>query len=117
MMVDGRRGQRIADMIRQEIANLIIHGDIKDPRVEGLITVTRVEMTPDMKLARVFVSILKDDHDRETVLKGLKNASGYMKAQIAHHLKLRHTPSLQFKLDDSLDYSDKIDQLLKESKK
>jgi len=110
------RSQRVADMIRQEIASLIIH-DIKDPRVHGLITVTRVSMTSDLKSAKVYVSILEDGEERDRVLKGLKNASGFFQARIAKNLKLRNTPRILFKIDDSLDHTKKIDQLLKEIKK
>lgn len=116
MKTDGIRKTRVGDAIRQEIASSIIH-DVKDPRVHGLITVTRVAMTPDLKLARVYVSILDDKHDHAKILKGLKNATGFLKAKIGKVIKLRFIPDLQFILDTSLDYGDRIDHLLKESKK
>ena len=101
MKAERIRTQRIGDMIRHELASLIIH-DVKDPRVHGLITVTRVEMAPDLKTARAFVSILENVEEKERVLKGLKNASGYLQSRIAKNLKLRHTPHIQFKIDDSI---------------
>ncbi|OGP02687.1 MAG: ribosome-binding factor A [Deltaproteobacteria bacterium GWA2_38_16] len=113
-MTEGRRTKRASEQIRDVIAHLVIKG-FKDPRVNGFITVTKVEMTPDLKLARVFVSILGEKEKRLKVLKGLQNASGFIKSNIAKALKLRFTPDLEFGLDDSLDYVEKIDRLLKEA--
>ena len=115
--MDSRRQARVGEMIRDIISSLLLKG-FRDPRVCGFITVVKVSMTPDLKLARVYVSVMKDEKSKEEdVLAGLKKASGYIKAQIGKELKLRFTPDLEFKADHSLDFVDKIDQLLKESKK
>lgn len=116
MKTEGLKQQRMADAIREKIATSIIH-ELKDPRVQGLmITITKVEMTPDLKLARVYVSILDKEKDHQKILKGLKNAKGFLKSKVGQNIKLRHVPDLEFKLDESLDYSERIDQLLKEAK-
>ena len=122
--MDSRRQYRVGEMIRDIISSLILKG-FRDPRVQGFITITKVSMTPDLKLARVYLSVMKDDKVKEKegsltqmdVLAGLKKAAGYIRAQIGKELKLRFTPDLEFKLDTSLDYTDRIDELLKEVKK
>lgn len=114
-----RRQYRVGEMIRDIISSLLLKG-FRDPRVQGFITITKVSVTPDLKLARVYVSVMKDEKVKEkegNVLAGLKKASGYIKSHIGKELKLRFTPDLEFKLDTSLDFTDRIDQLLKESKK
>ena len=125
MKIEGRRQSRIGDLIREKIAELIIEG-IKDPEVRGLITVTRVETTPDLKLAYVYVSVLSQGAEgvqgvqgieRRKVLGGLKRATGFIKGCLGRDLGLRFTPDLEFKLDDSFEYQQRIDELLKEAKK
>lgn len=116
MKEKGRRQNRIGDAIRQEIASSIIH-ELKDPRVQGLITITKVMMTPDLKLARVYVSILDTELKRQKILKGLKNATGFLRGRVGKNIKLRFIPDLEFILDETLDYNERIEQLLKESKK
>ena len=111
----GIRKNRIEDQIRQSLATAIIHG-VKDPLVHGLITVTKVAITPDLKLARVYVSILDTEHDHQEILRGLKRARGYLKSQIGNNIQLRHIPELDFHLDKSLDYNENIENLLKATK-
>ena len=116
MKVEGLRKTRMEDLVQREIAFLLIDG-VKEPKLQGeLITVTRVEMTVDFKLARVYVSILKEA-DREKILDGLKKATGFLKSQVSRNLKMRYTPDLEFKIDDSLDHVQRIEQLLNQSKK
>ena len=111
----GVRKNRIADQIRQSVATAIIHG-VKDPRVQGLITVTRVSITADLKVARVYVSILDTEQKHKEILKGLNSARGYLKSQIGKSIKLRYIPDLDFHLDESLDYSANIETLIKATK-
>lgn len=115
--MERRRQSRVGDLIHEKIAELIIEG-IKDPRVQGLITVTRVEVTADLKLARVFVStVASSEKDRRGMLAGLRRARGFIKGCLGKDLGLRFTPELEFKLDDSFDYQQRIDDLLKQAKK
>jgi len=116
MKVEGRRQSRVGDLIREKIAGLIIEG-IKDPEVRGLITVTRVEVTADLKLARVYVSILSEGIERRKAFGGLRRATGFIRGCLGRDLGLRFTPELEFKLDDSFDYQDRIEELLKQAKK
>lgn len=91
---------RINEEIQHTMAQLI--RSVKDPRVHGLISITAVETTPDLKFAKVYVSVL-DKNDVNEVLKGLKSAAGYLRRELGAALSLRATPELQFVRDDSID--------------
>ncbi len=90
---------RINEEIQRELAALL--PTVKDPRVTGLISVTAVETTADLKYAKVYISVL-DRSDREQVLKGLKSASGWLRRELGRALDLRNTPELSFYADDSM---------------
>ena len=91
---------RINEEIQRELASLI--PNVKDPRVTGMISVTAVETTPDLRYAKVYISVL-DKGDCAQVLKGLRSASGYLRRELGHALTLRYTPELQFLADDSIE--------------
>jgi len=97
-MASNRIG-RINEEIQRELATLI--RNVKDPRVTGMISVTAVETTPDLRYAKVFVSVL-DKGDTKEVIKGLKSAAGYLRRELGHTLNLRYTPELSFVADDSM---------------
>ena len=90
---------RINEEIQRAMAELI--RSVKDPRVHGLISVTAVETTPDLKYAKIYISVL-DKSDVDQVIKGLKSASGYLRRELGHTLSLRYTPELTFLRDDSM---------------
>ena len=98
-MASNRMG-RINEEVQRELAALI--PTVKDPRVTGMISVTAVDVTPDLKFAKVYISTL-DKGDSEQVLKGLKSAGGYLRRELGRSLKLRATPELTFVRDDSID--------------
>ena len=98
-MASNRIG-RINEEIQRELSALI--RSVKDPRVTGMVSVTAVETTPDLRYARVFISVL-DKSDSTQVLKGLKSASGWLRRELGRALQLRYTPELQFERDDSID--------------
>ena len=98
-MASNRIG-RINEEIQRELSSLI--PTVKDPRVSGLISVTAVETTPDLKYCKVYISVL-DKSDVAQVIKGLKSASGYLRRELGHSLNLRNTPELSFVQDDSID--------------
>ena len=97
-MASNRIG-RINEEIQRELASLI--RNVKDPRVTGMISITAVETTPDLRYAKVYVSML-DKSDAKEVIKGLKSASGYLRRELGRALSLRYTPELQFEQDDSI---------------
>lgn len=112
-MLPYKRSQRVSDLIREEIADIIMYR-LKDPRI-GFVTVTGVEMTPDLKFAKVFVSILKED-EREATLEILNSAKSFMRSILSKRLKMKFIPGIEFRLDASIEYGYKIDKLLKEIK-
>ena len=91
---------RINEEIQRELASLI--PNVKDPRVTGMISVTAVDTTPDLRYAKVYISVL-DKRDSTQVLKGLKSAAGWLRRELGHALQLRYTPELTFVQDDSID--------------
>lgn len=109
---NNNRLERIDEELKKEISN-IIGFELKNPKITGLISVTRVRVTPDLKYAKVYVSILNSKNIKDT-LANLKKSSGYIRSEIAKRINLRITPELVFVLDDSMEYGAKIDQILKE---
>lgn len=103
---------RINEELRKEISNIITF-ELKDPNITGLISVTKVKITPDLKYAKVYVSILNAKSNEKT-LQGLKDSSGFIRTQIAKTVNLRITPQLVFEIDDSIEYGMKIDSIIKE---
>jgi ribosome-binding factor A len=107
-----RRTERLGEEIREEVARMI-SGELKDPRI-GFVTVTRVDLGPDLRQARVFVGVLGTEKQRQASLVGLKQASGFMRRALGQRLRLRHTPELLFQYDEGLDASDRVARLLSE---
>ena len=108
-MASNRIG-RINEEIQRELASLI--PNVKDPRVSGLISVTAVDTTPDLRYAKIYISVL-DKSDCAQVLKGLKSASGYLRRELGHALQLRYPPELTFVRDDSIDQGAHILDMLR----
>lgn len=115
MPKNNTRFERINEELKKEISHIISY-ELKNPSVTGLISVTKVKVTPDLKYAKVYVSILNSKNDTET-LEGLKKSSGFIRSQIAKRINLRITPELVFEKDDSMEYGARIDSLLREIKK
>lgn len=106
-----RRTERVGDVLRSELSK-IISRRVSDPRV-SLTTVSSVEMSPDLKYARVNVSVVGDESTRQASLDALRHASGYIRGQLARELKrLRNIPELRFELDRGAEYSQRISELL-----
>ena len=91
----------------------MISAELKDPRI-GFVTVTRVNLGPDLRQARIFVGVLGTEKQRQASLVGLKQASGFMRRALGQRLRLRHTPELHFQYDEGLDASDRVARLLSE---
>jgi ribosome-binding factor A len=108
----GDRMRRVDEAVREVLSGTITQ-ELKDPRV-GFVTVTAVETSPDLRHARVFVSVLGDEPQRERSLDGLRSAHGYLQRRVADELRLKHTPGLEFLYDDSVDRSLRIQAILEE---
>lgn len=115
MKQNSTRMNRINDEILREVAE-IIRGELKDPRINSMITVTKTKTTTDLKTCKVYVSIMGEKEEQENTLQALSSSSSYIRKEIAHRLNLRHTPLFTFVLDDSLDYSIKIQTMLNQIK-
>lgn len=112
MPSNNNRFERINEEYKKEISN-IIDNKLKNPNVTGLISVTKVKVTQDLKFAKVYVSILNSKNIKDT-LAGLKKSSGYIRSELARTVNLRNTPEIIFELDESLEYGARIDSILKD---
>ena len=110
MQKNNNRMNRIDEALKKELSNIISY-ELENSKITGMISVTKVKTTPDLRYARVYVSILNSKNKKET-LAGLKQASGYIRSQIANRINLRITPELIFELDESLEYGAKIDSII-----
>lgn len=109
---NNNRMGRIDEEYRKELSQIISY-DLKNPNVTGMISVTKVKVTPDLKYAKVYVSIFNSKNIKET-MEGLKKSSGFIRTELAKRINLRNTPELIFEIDDSIEYGAKIDSILKE---
>ena len=109
------RPERIQEAIRQE-RSLIVQGQIKDPRI-GFITITKVDLTKDLRYARIYFSVLGKNADKSKALKGLNSAKGYIKGLIADKIKLRYMPEISFAIDSTLEHTQHIYDILNSIKK
>ena len=109
------RPERVAREIQAAVADLLLRGMIRDPRV-GFITITGVKVTPDLRTARVFWSMLGSDAAKKDCAAGLAKARGFVRREVTDRVKLRVSPEIVFSFDESVGEGDKIDRLLKEVK-
>ncbi|HEY8394779.1 MAG TPA: 30S ribosome-binding factor RbfA [Thermaerobacter sp.] len=104
-----RRRLRVADNMQEALAEILRR--VKDPRV-GMASVTAVELSPDMRHARVRISVIGDEEARRRTMEGLESARGFIRSELGRVMRLRHVPELDFRLDKSAEYSVRIHQLL-----
>jgi ribosome-binding factor A len=114
-MTKHQRSDRVAEAIREEIAMFLAEG-VKDPRVTGLVTVTGVDMTRDLRHAKVFVSVMGTDTDRSATLEGLSSVAGFLRSRLARSLSLRVAPEVHFVPDESIARAARIETLLSQIK-
>ena len=114
--MDHHRHERVGEEIAHEI-NAMLAGELKDPRLECSVSVSQVRVQPDMKHARVFISVKGTDEERADAIKALEHASGFIRRELVERLQLRRLPDLHFTLDLSQEHVERIEQLLKEVKK
>jgi ribosome-binding factor A len=106
------RMRRVDEAMREVLSDAIT-SEIKDPRV-GFVTVTAVDTSPDLRQARVFVSVLGTPSERRRSLQGLRSAHGFLQRRVADELRLKHTPTLDFAYDDTAENAARINELLRE---
>lgn len=109
--MDYKRIKRIEKELQKEISTIVAK-EIKDPRLNTLVSVTAIELTNDLEQAKVFISSLSTDQEREEIIEGLKNATGFIKRELGIRLKLRNIPELIFKYDESIERGIYMDSLI-----
>lgn len=110
------RKSRINEEVRREISDIIMNG-IKDPRVSKLCSVVAAEVTPDLKFAKVFISVLGSEEEKKNTLAGLNSAAGYIRKELGTRINLRNNPEVHFELDKSIEHGARIMDILSEINK
>ncbi|EGQ3427796.1 30S ribosome-binding factor RbfA [Staphylococcus pseudintermedius] len=106
------RAERVGEQMKKELMD-IINNKLKDPRV-GFLTITDVQPTNDLSLAKVYLTVLGSDKERENTFKGLEKAKGFIKSEIGQRMQLRIVPDLQFEYDESIEYGNRIERLIQD---
>lgn len=114
-MSTSNRPERVGQEIQAAIANILTRGELKDPRI-GYITITGVKVSPDLKTARVYYSMIGTEEQRKDTQKGLEAAKGFIRREVTEAVNLRVSPEIFFTFDESLERGDRIERLLREVK-
>ena len=107
------KNTRINGEVQRELSN-IIRGEIKDPRINPLTSVVAVEVAPDLKTCKAYISVLGDEESQAKTLAGLKSAEGFIRSKLARTVNLRNTPEIRFVLDQSIEYGVKMSKMIDE---
>jgi len=110
-----RRPKRVAEAIRR-LAGEIVHSQLRDPRIKGFVTVTRVEVTQDLRFAKIYYTTLCEDGKKKLIARGLKSAKNYIRKRIGDELELRYAPDISLRVDKGIEYSNKIEGILNKLK-
>jgi len=110
--MEGKRSTRVADLVHKEISEILMRS-IKDPRI-GFVTITRVSMTEDCRLAKIYFSIMGTDEERRQSLNGLESAKGFIRKELGSRIRLRYTPELVFLFDPSIEYAIHIEEVIQQ---
>ena len=113
MAANNRRSVRVAEAVREEVASFLTEG-AKDPRIVGFVTVTGVDVTNDLRHARVYVSVMGSDEERKTTLEGLESLAAHLRSRVARAVRLRTAPEIEFRLDLTVERAARIETLLSE---
>lgn len=105
------KNTRINGEVLRELSN-IIRGEIKDPRINSMTSVVAVEVAPDLKTAKAYISVLGDEESQKSTLAGLKSAEGYIRRELARNINLRNTPQITFILDQSIEYGVRMSKMI-----
>ncbi len=108
--MEGKRSDKVADLIQKEISQMLVKS-VKDPRI-GFITITRVTVSQDCRSARVYYSVAGTQAERESSMKGLDSAKGYVRKELGRRIRLRYTPEITFQFDPSIEYAIRVEELI-----
>jgi ribosome-binding factor A len=111
-MLEGKRSERVADLIHKEISEMLVRS-IKDPRI-GFVTITRVTVSDDIRLAKVYFSVTGNQAERERSLTGLNSARGFVRKELGRRMRLKHTPDITFHFDPSIEYAIHIAEVIQQ---
>ncbi|OQY25135.1 MAG: ribosome-binding factor A [Desulfobacteraceae bacterium 4572_35.2] len=106
-----QRSVRVGELIQKELSDIILRG-LRDPRV-GFVTIMSVDVTSDLRMARVYFTVMGEESDSEETQKGLESASAYLRRELGKRIKLRHVPELLFKFDNSIAYGNHIESIIR----
>ncbi|MDP4179798.1 MAG: 30S ribosome-binding factor RbfA [Bacillota bacterium] len=110
----GDRTSRISEEMRKEISSVIMT-ELKDPRLPKLISVVAVNVTKDLRYAKVYISVLGNEEDKKNAKEGLRSAAGFIRREVGHRMQIRYTPELQFEIDDSIEHGVYMSKLINET--
>lgn len=105
------KNTRVNNEVQRELS-MIIRGDIKDPRISPMTSVVSVEVAPDLKTCKAYISVLGDEDARESTLEGLNSAGGFIRKELARRINLRNTPEIKFIIDQSIEYGVRMSKLI-----
>jgi len=108
-MVEGKRSEKVADLIHKEISQMLVKS-IKDPRI-GFVTITRVTVSDDCRMAKVYYSVAGTLEEREKSMRGLNSAKGYIRKELGRRISLRYTPEIMFRYDPSIEYAIHMEEI------
>ena len=112
-MAQGHRPDRVGEQIREELSDILTRGQVHDPGI-GFITLTRVQVTSDLQIARVFYTSLGDQKARKETARALDRATPFFRRQIGARLRLRRVPEIEFRFDETIEHQDRIEQILRD---
>jgi ribosome-binding factor A len=107
-----RRTEQVSELLREELSTLLAR-EVRDPRVAGLVSVTHVDLSPDLRRAHVFVSVLGTEEERASTIAALRSARPFLRRELAHRLRLRNTPDLEFEDDRSMERAQALTDIMR----
>jgi ribosome-binding factor A len=114
-MLGSKRSLRVGDMILKEISEMLIKGNVRDPRIEPVV-LTGIKLTDDLGFARIYFTVIGDQIDKRDIIEGLQSASSYIKRELSRRLRIRRIPDLKFEFDEVLQEGYRVDELLRKTK-
>ncbi|WP_051006623.1 30S ribosome-binding factor RbfA [Nitrolancea hollandica] len=108
--MSSRRQEQVAEFLRDEVSEIITR-EMKDPRL-GFVSITRVELSPDLRYAKVFISVFGSEEEREATLRALTGAAGFVRYQLKPRMRIRHIPEISFQLDRSMEHAEEVARTL-----
>jgi ribosome-binding factor A len=112
-VAQGHRPDRVGEQIREELSALLSRGAVHDPGI-GFITLTRVQVSADLQIARVFYTTMGDARERRETARALERATPFLRREIGHRIRLRRVPVLEFRFDESVEHQDRVERILRD---